>query len=1097
MSSFAFSFTKIQLLTGIFLLPVATCAGAEKAEENDNNSAESIRPGYHFDGFRIRPSVSLMGKFDDNIFATDSAEESDFITVISPALSIDSTWDKHSLRLRFGADVGRYAEFDAENYNDYWTTLDGRYDLSSETNIFGGIGFGFEHEGRDSPDAIAGGLSPSTYQSTNAHAGIKTVQDKTTLRMGMTYEDLNFDNSLTANGSTIVNDDRDRALYGLGIRATQALDSGDQFYAQALWDARDYQQTTDQNGYYRDSDGYRLGVGFETDPKQAQSYALYLGYLNQDYDDARFDNVEAVDFSASLKLSPNPQTKISADLLRTLNETTLSGSSGYLYTSLSGKLEYKISPRLVPSLSLGYAEADYQDSGRNDETYSAEAALRYYLASNAFVTAGYRYVERDSNDFGLINSSDDYTNNIAFVTFTAQGYPVFEPYISAYTTHGEIEAGILALSDDATFFGRYSGLDSSGTHINGSLLFDSRDKDNGWAVFEGRDLGLDSRSVTFDWGAQGEYAAWLHYDQQPFTPFIGQTIFDGVGSTYLSLPTNWVRGDETGDLTALNSSLNPVTIGTMRKKIDTGASFIRKKYWTLAVEYENQSKEGFQQIAGVVGHAPGNPARAVMLPAPIDYSTNIVKASFDFARDQTALNLAYQSSFFQNNIKQVTWESPFTNVNTAPRSDLASISMAPDNHFHQLSLSGVHTLFGTTRLTGMASFSAAYQNDEFLPDTVNPDLSPNTLPRDSLDGEVYQTNALLALTSRPARGLNLKAAYRLQQRDNRTPIDTYTYHVNDTKTTSGTSSPATDSNTPYSYDKRDLELSAGYRINSMSRLSAEIARETYECDTCEVQKTTEDKGNLRLQLDINPEVQLTLRGGLSDKDGSQYQTIAGENPLLRKYNMADRERSTAGVDMSWQPTASLAFGAMLETSLDDYTETLVGLTEASSTGLTLDASYQINDALTGHAYISRELIESEQTGSQSPDSADWFVDNEDTVDSLGFGIKWHTSPKLEIGLDYTYSGVTGETDMRSLSTNPPVNQFPDIASDLHTLKLQADYQWHKNTKLRFTYLFEDYDTKDWAIDGATVDSIPEVLLMGEQNPGYQEHLVGVSIVTRF
>lgn len=1074
----------ILLFSLILASPV--CLGANSADQDK-------KPGYYTNDFRIRPSVSISGTFDDNIFATDTQTESDFITIISPRLNIDSTWDKHSLSFKLGADLGRYGEFDAENYDDYWLGIDGKYDISSTTAIFGGIGYGSEHESRDSPDAALDGLSPTTYESRNAHAGIKTRFDKTTYRIGLTYEELDFDDVYTSSGGSVINDDRDRELIGLGIRATHQYSNTLDLYAQALYDGRDYDQASDLDGYIKDSDGYRLAAGFKKNHGNGNKSELYIGYISQDYDDSRFDSVNEIDLGGHLTFHPNSQTRLTANLLRTLNETTVTGSSSYLHTALSGKLDYKISQRLIPHLKLGFAQSEFQNSGRKDDIFSGEAALKYYLARNASITAGYRYVERDSNDLDLTTGSNDYTDNSVFLTFTTQGYPLFEPAISAFNTKGELEIGAIWLSDDSVRFGRYSGLDSSGTRLNGNFFLESNDNTNNWLTIETYDLGLDSRSLDIEWGAQGEYSAYVNFDQQPFTRFIGNTIFEGVGSTSLTLPTVWTRGDTTADMTDLASSLHEVEIGTMRKTLGIGASFIRKNNWTINLGYETQTKEGFEQIAGAIGHSPGTPLRSAMLPAPIDYTTNTLKASFDYAKDQSMFSMALQSSFFMNNLKALDWQNPFDDGST--RGDEGSVSLAPDNQFHQLTLSGLHTLSGTTRLTGVASFAAMYQDDTFLPDSVDAALTPNPLPRNSLDGEVYQTNALLALTSRPASGLNLKASYRLQKRDNETPVDTYTYNVNDSS--GGSLTPATDTNTPYSYDKRTTDLSAGYRFNSTARLNGNISHETYECETCEVDKTTTDEGNLRLRLTPDHEFQITLRGGVSDRDGSTYQPVAGENPLLRKYNISDRERTLGGIDISYQPTDQFAINTNLQVSDDDYDATTVGLTSSKTESITIDASYVANEKLSGHAYIGREQIKSNQAGSQVPDSADWFVDNDDTIDSFGLGIKWQQSHKLDIGIDYTYSDTEGETRLTSQSVNPPLVEFPDLTSELHSLKIYADYKWHRNTSLKLSYRYEEFDVSDWSVDGVNPDTIPEVLLLGEDNPGYKEHVVGVSLITRF
>lgn len=217
----------------------------------------------------------------------------------------------------------------------------------------------------------------------------------------------------------------------------------------------------------------------------------------------------------------------------------------------------------------------------------------------------------------------------------------------------------------------------------------------------------------------------------------------------------------------------------------------------------------------------------------------------------------------------------------------------------------------------------------------------------------------------------------------------------------------------------------------------------------------------------------------------------------RKYNISDRDRISGSIDISYQPTDRLAIDANIELSKNDYDATLVGLTSSDQTAFMLDASYQLNKALSGHAYFGKEFIDSEQSGSQVPDQPDWFVENENTVDSLGFGIKWQKSRRLNLGADYIFSGSKGKTHLTSLSPTPPVSAFPDLTTKLHSLKLFADYKWSKKVNLKLSYLYEKYNVDDWSTDGVNAGSIPDVLLLGESNPSYTEHMIGLTVVSRF
>ena len=90
--------------------------------------------------------------------------------------------------------------------------------------------------------------------------------------------------------------------------------------------------------------------------------------------------------------------------------------------------------------------------------------------------------------------------------------------------------------------------------------------------------------------------------------------------------------------------------------------------------------------------------------------------------------------------------------------------------------------------------------------------------------------------------------------------------------------------------------------------------------------------------------------------------------------------------------------------------------------------------------------------------------------------------------------------MQSDNALPALKQFPDLESRLHSLRIYADYKWRKDTTVKLSYQYEryeKYDEDDWTIDGLGPSSIPEVLLLGEQNPSYSQHVVRVSLAIRF
>lgn len=407
------------------------------SEEQKIISALTTPQGLALASFKVQPQINLFYGHDDNIFAEHDHERSDEIYGITGSLDINSDWKKHTLNVNLGLESGRYDTYDDEDYDDYWLASDGRYDITKNTNIFGGVAFSKEHEERGSPNDQFGD-EPTTYTSTQIHAGVSQKWGLLSLRVGSTFETLNFDDVDLTPGLKLNNDDRDRDLYGVGARLSYKVSPRLQPFAQAVIDNREYDQKLDDNGYERDSDGYRFSVGADGRLTRLVSGSAYIGYIYQDYDDHRFDQVDELDIGGSLKWQISPYSKATAYLKRTLEETTRPGSSGYLLTAAGVNLEHRLSRHGTLSTSLMIGEEDYQDINTSDDVIDWNIGYRHFLTNSVYVDASYHLSGRDSSDNRLgdefgnaanpANRQDyrDYYRNAVFFSIGALLYPVPE-----------------------------------------------------------------------------------------------------------------------------------------------------------------------------------------------------------------------------------------------------------------------------------------------------------------------------------------------------------------------------------------------------------------------------------------------------------------------------------------------------------------------------------------------------------------------------------------------------------------------------------------------------------------------------------------------
>lgn len=372
--------------------------------------------GLKWGSFVVYPEVSLSGLYDDNIYATPTNTVHDWVTIISPAVSVKSAWSKNMLNFRAGTDIDRYHSYSSEDTADYWANVDGRYDLSANANVYAGGGFSRNHEDRATPDAVLNSTKPTLYTETRGYVGAYRRLGRVALRVGGTYEKLDYNNGVTDTGTPINNNDRDRTLTALGGRLSYSFAPGYDLFGQAATDTRRYVQYYDDSGYHRDSDGYRVALGGSVNLAKRLTGEAYVGHLLQNYSDARLADVSAPYFGGEIKWFATPQTTATGFVDRSVEETTLAGSSSSLDTTVGARIEHWVAPRLKVNVRAAYIHSDFQGYDLTDGAYrvdkllDAGAGLRYDVSRYVYVGADYRFLRRESN----VPDGNYYRNQIMF-----------------------------------------------------------------------------------------------------------------------------------------------------------------------------------------------------------------------------------------------------------------------------------------------------------------------------------------------------------------------------------------------------------------------------------------------------------------------------------------------------------------------------------------------------------------------------------------------------------------------------------------------------------------------------------------------------------
>ncbi len=346
----------------------------------------------------------------------------------------------------------------------------------------------------------------------------------------------------------------------------------------------------------------------------------------------------------------------------------------------------------------------------------------------------------------------------------------------------------------------------------------------------------------------------------------------------------------------------------------------------------------------------------------------------------------------------------------------------------------------------------------------------------------------LKAVKRATRNLRISGSYDYYDRDNQTQIQEWPQiSINNV-------SGRVAYNTPYDNTNHKAKLAMDYRIANGMKLDAGYDYRRDERSYQDREITDENSVWARFSLNSFEHWNMWIKGSYGKRDGSEYEasewTSSESNKLLRKYNLADRKRTQVEARVTHSPidTLTLDFGARY--ALDDYNNTVIGLTESKDLSYDASISYLLTDDLSLSAFYNHQTIDSDQAGSSNFSTVTWTGTVEDKVDVIGAGLAYDNllEKKLRLGLDYTYSDSDSSTQVRQGITG----DYGDYYAKVHNVNLYAQYQATEKMALRLDYKMEKYEDNDAGNDIAP-DGIWNLVSFGDNSHDYTAHLIMLSV----
>lgn len=368
-------------------------------EPNPNVSvSERFNPDFSPKGipagaFRFFPSLAVGGTYDSNIFATENDEESDFITNIRPTLRLNSEFARHRLNFVVGSDLAFHADNSENDHQDYFARANGVLEIRRNSILSANIGVSRNHQDRSDPDEQDLNNDITKFNRLDLGLAFRQGFNRVFALVGLTHSELDF--------VAERDDDRDRGITTPFLRLGYDLNQNVDVFVEGRGRFVRYDETPDDGGFDRNSDGYAVVVGADLDFTGVLFGEVEAGFTSTEVDDNNLNDTSGFGAEGSLTYNVTDLTSIIGSVDAGVRETTVvvgnDVASSNLQFGAGVRVEHELRRNVLLNGTLAYVRDDFEGTERTDDTIRAGGGVRYSINRNLALDANYGYTTRSSD----------------------------------------------------------------------------------------------------------------------------------------------------------------------------------------------------------------------------------------------------------------------------------------------------------------------------------------------------------------------------------------------------------------------------------------------------------------------------------------------------------------------------------------------------------------------------------------------------------------------------------------------------------------------------------------------------------------------------
>jgi MtrB/PioB family decaheme-associated outer membrane protein len=595
-------------------------------------------------------------------------------------------------------------------------------------------------------------------------------------------------------------------------------------------------------------------------------------------------------------------------------------------------------------------------------------------------------------------------------------------------------------------------------------------------------VGYRDQRFSVGYNNYGRVKAAFVWNQVPL--FFSQdtrTLYSTSSSGALTLDPAIQSGIQNKTLT-LAQAVTGASLFDLRSKRDVAdfnLVYSANRNVDLNFTVKNTIRNGSQPYGAGFGFT-----QAIEVPVPIDHRTTDIGSAIEFSNNRGFARLAYDGSFFRNNVSTMVYGDPLRLTDSATLGPAQGrMALWPNSNLNTVSASGSLKLAWHSQATAYLSVGQMSQNDPLIPFTINSALVSPPLDRPTAEAKARVTAMNYSFTSRPASTLWFSARYRQYQFDNRTAP----FNVTNTVSYDTSLAVLNSASEPIGYTRHTFDGDASYAPFTYIGFRGGYTREQIDQTFRMIDSTTEDTG--RASVDLTGISWITVRGVYEHgkRRGSPVNELdliaAGIQPTLRQFDVSNRDHDRFSTILQITPVSQFSINASAAIGKENYPGANFGLRNNDNHVYTVGFDFVPIESVNlgaSYGYERYTALQASRTANPLPAGGsitdltqqwndprrDWTDNSADQVHTVNASIdlpKAFPRTDIKLAYDYTRGQSTYVYGLAANTVLPAAVQLPAVMNELQRGTVDIRYFLTKHVATGVVYWYDAYSVNDFAL----------------------------------